>query len=64
MKINLLTSTLYHGMGLVWNNLFVQLRIGIYLYLYICIIPIGSYYWLEDLKSIFGICKEDVDFSL
>jgi len=33
-------------------------------YIHIYIIPIGTYYWLEDLKSINGICKEDVHFSL
>jgi len=48
-------------MGLVRNHLFAQLRIS--LHLYISIIPIGTYYWLEDLKSIFGICKEDVVLS-
>ena len=61
MKINIVTSTPYQAMGLVWNNLFVQLRIG--LHLYISIIPIGTHYWLKDLKSIDDICKEDVYFS-
>lgn len=55
MKITLLTSPLYQAMSFVWNNLFVQLRIG--LHLYISITPTGTYYWLEDLKYIFGICK-------